>query len=91
MGALLLLPEPPLLLLGKACEGPWVTVPSWHSAEAGQLWPRPRGQRDKEGEEATPASPSTRLCPWERGHGAGSTMGGVRRGREQAPGESQLI
>lgn len=87
-GASLLLPEPPHLLPGQACRGLWVTAPSWHGAASGQLWPR---QRDKEREEAAPASPGTRLCPRESGRRAGSSAGGMWRGREQAPGESRLL
>lgn len=68
-----------------------MTTPRWHGAESRQPWPWNHGQRDKEGEEASPASPGTRLCLRERDYGAGSAMGGVRRGREQAPGESRLI
>lgn len=81
-GALPLLPEPPRLLLGKACEGPWVTAPSWHGAESRQPWPLHCGQWDEEGEEAAPASPSRWPCLQERGHGASSAVGGVWRGQD---------
>lgn len=40
---------------------------------AGRAWLH--GQHDKEGEQAAPGSPSTQLCPQERGRGAGSTTG----------------
>lgn len=66
-------------------------MPSWHSTESGQLKPWHCGQHNKEGKETVSASPSTQLCPQERGCGAGSTAGGVWRGQEQALGESQLI
>lgn len=91
MGALLLLPEPSYLLLGKACKGPWTTVPRGHSVESRQSQPWHCGQHDKEGKEAALATPSTWPCLWEKGHGASSNTGGVRRGQEQALGESQLI
>lgn len=58
MGALLLLPEPSCLLLGKACEGPWVTVPSGHSVESRQPQPWHCGQRNKEGKGWQPPAPS---------------------------------